>query len=151
MSLMDRIREDLKAAMKAQDKIRTGTIRMLLSDIKKKQIDTGAGAAAVPDDEELIKAVRSAVKSRQDSAIAYRSGGRNDLVEREESEIAILQAYLPAELSPQELETIAREAIAETGATSPRDMGMVMKAVMTRAGGRADGKTVSTIVKQLLS
>lgn len=148
---MDRIREDLKAAMKAQDKIRTGTIRMLLSDIKKKQIDTGAGAAAVPDDKELIQAVRSAVKSRQDSVIAYRSGGRDDLVEKEEREIAILQAYLPAELSPQELESIAREAITETGATSPRDMGMVMKTVMARAGGRADGKTVSTIVKQLLS
>ena len=147
MTLMDQIRDHLKQAMKSKEAERVGTLRMLLADVKRKEIDAGIQV----DDTELVKIVRSAVKSRQDSAESYRTGNRIDLAEKEEREIAILQAYLPAELDQDELTQIVREAISTTGATSPRDMGQVMKTVMASHGDRVDGRTLSTLVKELLS
>jgi len=147
MTLMDQIREHLKQAMKSKESERVSTLRMLLADVRRKEIDAGIQV----DDSELVKIVRSAVKSRQDSAESYRQGNRTDLAEKEEREIAILQDYLPAELDHDQLVGIVREAISSTGASSPRDMGQVMKAVMSTHGDRVDGRTLSTLVKELLS
>ncbi len=147
MSLMEQIRNDLKTAMKAREAQRVGTLRMLLADVKRKEIDGGITV----DDTELIKILKGAVKSRADSVEAYEKGNRPDLAEKEKMEMAILQVYLPAELSTEELEKIVRAAIAETGAESPRDMGTVMKTVMATHGDRVDGRTLSGLVKQLLS
>ncbi len=151
MSLSEKIREDMKAAMRAKDKVRLGTLRMLLADVKKKQIDSGAGAAAEMEDADLIRLIQSAVKSREDSVTAYRGGGRDDLAVKEEAEIAVLNVYLPKPLSDGELEAIAKDVIAETGAASPRDMGRVMKEIQARAAGRVDGRAASVVVKRLLS
>ena len=151
MSLTEKIRDDMKAAMRAKDKARLGTLRMLLSDVKKKQIDSGAGAAAEMADGDLIRLIQSAVKSREDSVSAYRNGGRDDLAAKEEAEIAVLKAYLPEPLSESELEAMAKSIIAEVGAASPRDMGKVMKEIQAKAAGRVDGKAASTVVKRLLS
>jgi len=151
VSLSERIREDMKDAMRAKDKARLGTLRMLLSDVKKKQIDSGAGAATEMEDGELIRLIQGAVKSREDSVTAYRSGGRDDLAAKEEAEIAVLKAYLPQPLSQGELEALAKDVIAETGAASPRDMGRVMKEIQAKAAGRVDGKAASVVVKRLLS
>ena len=151
MSLSEKIREDMKDAMRAKDKIRLGTLRMLLADVKKKQIDSGAGASADMEDADLIRMIRSAVKSREDSVTAYRGGDRDDLAVKEESEIAVLNAYLPKPLSERELETMAKDVIAETGAASLRDMGRVMKEIQAKAAGRVDGKAASEMVKRLLS
>ncbi|NOZ13301.1 MAG: GatB/YqeY domain-containing protein [Acidobacteria bacterium] len=151
MSLLKKIREDMKDAMRAKDKPRLGTLRMLLADVKKKQIDSGAGAAAEMPDADLIRVIQGAVKSREDSVTAYRSGGREDLAAKEEAEIAVLKSYLPKPLSPAELEAMAKDAIKETGAATLRDMGKVMKEIQSKAAGRVDGKTASEIVKRLLS
>lgn len=151
MILFERIREDMKDAMRAKDKVRLGTLRMLLADVKKKQIDSGVGAAAEMEDADLIRMIRSAVKSREDSVTAYRDGGRDDLAVKEESEIAVLNAYLPKPLSERELETMAKEVIVSTGAASLRDMGRVMKEIQAKAAGRVDGKAASEVVKRLLS
>ncbi len=151
MNLMERLREDMKTAMRAKDKVRLGTLRMLLSDVKKKQIDSGAGAAAEMPDEDLIKLIRGAVKSREDSVSAYRKGGREDLAAKEESEITVLREYLPQLLSDSELLELVKAVIVEVGAESMRDMGRVMKEIQLRAAGRIDGRTASKVVKHLLS
>ncbi|NOY23068.1 MAG: GatB/YqeY domain-containing protein [Acidobacteria bacterium] len=151
MSLTERIREDMKTAMKAKDKARLGTLRMLLSDVKKKQIDSGAGAAAEMEDADLICMIQSAVKSREDSVTAYRNGGREDLAAKEEAEIMVLRAYLPQPLSEDELTALAKDVIAESGAASLRDMGRVMKEIQAKAAGRVDGKAASEVVRRLLS
>lgn len=151
MSLFERLREDMKTAMRAKDKARLGTLRMLLADVKKKQIDSGAGAAAEMEDAELIRLIQGAVKSREDSVTAYRGGGRDDLAVKEEAEIEVLNAYLPKPLSSSELEAMAKDMIAETGAVSLRDMGRVMKEIQAKAAGRVDGKAASEVVKRLLS
>lgn len=147
MTLMERIREDLKTAMKNRDSERTGTIRMLLADVKRKEVDTRSEV----DEGELVKILRSAVKSRADSVQSYRAGNRPDLADKEEREIEILQVYLPAEIDVEDLKKIVEAAIAETGATSPRDMGQVMKVVMASHGDQVDGRTLSQMVKKLLS
>ena len=146
MSLMEQIRNDLKTAMKAKEAQRVSTLRMLLADVKRKEIDGGITV----DDAELIKILKGAVKSRADSVEAYEKGNRPDLAEKETNEMAILQVYLPEELSAEALEQIVRAAINETGAESPRDMGKVMKAVMASHGDRVDGRALSGLVKQLL-
>ncbi len=151
MSLLENIREDMKDAMRAKDKSRLGTLRMLLSDVKKKQIDSGAGAAAEMADADLVRVIQGAVKSREDSVTAYRGGGRDDLAAKEEAEIAVLKAYLPKPLSDSELEAMAKDVIAEVGASSLRDMGRVMKEIQAKAAGRVDGKAASEMVKRLLS
>lgn len=151
MSLLESIRDDMKDAMRAKDKVRLGTLRMLLSEVKKKQIDSGAGADAEMADADLVRVVQGAVKSREDSVTAYRNGGRDDLASKEEAEIAVLKSYLPKPLSTTELEEMAKGVIAEIGASSIRDMGLVMKEIQAKAAGRVDGKAASEMVKRLLS
>ncbi len=147
MGLMEKIRTDMKEAMKAKDSAKLSVIRMLISEIKKRQIDTGKEF----DDNEILGVIKSMVKSREDSIAAYREGGREDLAEKEEKEVEVLKSYLPKQLSEEEIKNIVEQAIKETGAQSVKDMGKVMKAVMSKYGSRVDGKTVNKIVKEKLS
>ncbi|HVS80212.1 MAG TPA: GatB/YqeY domain-containing protein [Pyrinomonadaceae bacterium] len=148
MSLKEQILSDMTAAMKAKDAARTSTLRMLKAAIVNRQIEKGGEL----DEEELMKLLRSQVKQRRDSVEQYQKGGRQDLVDKETAEIAIIEGYLPQAASAQEIDQAVAEAIAETGATSMKDMGAVMKAVMARlAGKNADGRAVSETVKKKLT
>ena len=147
MSLMEKIRNQMKEAMKSGNKEVLGTIRMLISEIKKRQIDSGREF----DDNDIIGVIKSMVKSREDSVKAYRDGGREDLAQKEEREIEVLKNYLPKQLSEKETEEIVEKAIKETEATSMRDMGKVMKWIMSQYGSQVDGKIVNKIVKEKLS
>jgi uncharacterized protein YqeY len=141
MSVMDTVKQDLATAMKAGERDRVSTLRLVLSELQK---------AAKEGDGDELAVLRRERKRRRESAEAFRNGGREDLATGEESEAAIIEAYLPAELSDDELRALVADAMAETGAESPRDMGRVMKAAMQRAGGRADGKRVSALVQEAL-
>ena len=144
--LTEKIRADLTAAMKAQDKEALGTLRMLQSAVKNEQISLGHELS----DEEAMSVIRKGVKQRQDSVEQYTKGNRPELAAKESSEIEILKAYLPAELSDEELESGLREVVASTGAQSKKDMGKVMKEETARYKGRADGKKIQEIVSRLL-
>jgi uncharacterized protein YqeY len=145
-TLTEKIRADMTAAMKAQEKERLSTIRMLQSSIKNEQINAGHELS----DEEAMVVIRKAVKQRQDSIEQYTSGGRTELADKERSEMELLKTYLPPELSDDELESGIREIIATTGAQSKKDMGKVMKEATARFRGRADGKKVQELVSRLL-
>jgi uncharacterized protein YqeY len=153
MSIQERITEQLKAAMKEGDKVRLGVLRMVRSRLQEKEVERRAkeGRDYKLTEEEMVQVVASYAKQRRDSIDSYRQGGREDLAEREEAELALLQEYLPKQLSPEEIRSIVQEAIAECNASSPRDMGAVMQRVMPRVKGAADGKAVNQIVRELLS
>jgi uncharacterized protein YqeY len=145
-NLTDQIRNDMTAAMKAQEKERLSVIRMLQSALKNEQINVGHELS----DEEAMTVIRKAVKQRQDSIEQYANAGRNELADKERSEMELLKTYLPPELSEAELESGLREIIASTGATSKKDLGKVMKEATARFKGRADGKKIQEIVGRLL-
>src|SRR5688572_19149039 len=145
-TLSEQIRADLTAAMKAQEKERLSTLRMLQSAIKNEQINTGHELS----DEEAMTVIRKAVKQRQDSIEQYTKGNRPELAEKERSEMELLKAYLPPELTDEEIESAVREIIASTGAQSKKDMGKVMKDATARYRGRVDGKKIQEIVSRLL-
>ncbi|HEX7707107.1 MAG TPA: GatB/YqeY domain-containing protein [Thermoanaerobaculia bacterium] len=145
-SLTEQVRADLTSAMKAQEKERLSTLRMLQSALKNEQIDAGHELS----DEEAMTVIRKSVKQRLDSIEQYTSGNRPELAEKERSELEILRAYLPPELSESELESGVREIIASTGAASKKDLGKVMKEATTRFKGRADGKKIQEIASRLL-
>ena len=148
MSLKDQIVGDMTAAMKAKDAARTSTLRMLKAAIVNREIEKGGEL----DDEELSKLLRSQVKQRRDSVEQYQKGGRQDLAEKETAEIAVIEGYLPQAASAEEIEQAVAAAIAETGATSMKEMGAVMKAAMVQlAGKNPDGRTVSETVKKKLA
>ncbi|WP_445149989.1 GatB/YqeY domain-containing protein [Baekduia sp. Peel2402] len=142
MSIADTVKQDLTTAMKAGEKDRVGALRLVLSELQKAAKDGN-------DDEQAI--LRRERKRRLESATAFREAGRVELAEGEEAEAAIIQVYLPAELGDDELRQIVADAIAETGASSPKDMGGVMKAAMEKTGGRADGKRVSALAREALA
>ena len=144
--LTEKIRTDLTEAMKAQEKERLSTIRMLQSAMKNEQINAGHELS----DEEAMSVIRKAVKQRQDSVEQYTKGNRPELAAKEQAEIEVLKAYLPPELSDADLESGIREIVASTGAQSKKDMGKVMKEATARFKGRADGKKVQEIVSRLL-
>ena len=147
MSLSKQIVSDLTAAMKAQDANRTSTLRMVKAAMMNRQIEKGAEL----DDDDMQKLLRSLVKQRRDSIEQFGKAGRTDLVDKETAELNVLQAYLPAGATPEEINAAVAEAIAETGASSPKDMGKVMKAVMPKlAGKNADGKAVNEAVRRSL-
>lgn len=148
--LSQQITEDMKTAMREKNALALGTIRMLKSAIKNAAIEKG-GADAELTDPEVVAVVRREVKKRQDSIEQYRSAGRAELAAQEEAEIAVLQAYLPAPLSEEEVAAIIDGAIAEVGATSRKEMGAVMKRVQELTEGRADGKTLSQAVMAKLA
>jgi uncharacterized protein len=145
-SLTEQIRADLTSAMKAQEKERLSTLRMLQSALKNEQINVGHELS----DDEAMTVIRKAVKQRLDSIEQYTSGNRPELAEKERSELEMLRAYLPPELSEAELESGLREIIASTGAASRKDLGKVMKEATARFKGRADGKKIQEIVSRLL-
>ena len=141
LQIAEQIRSDVTAAMKAGDRERVTALRLVLSELQK---DAKEGAG---DEQAVLRRER---KRRRESEQAYREAGRDDLATGEAYEAETIEAYLPAELSDDELDRLVSSAVAETGASSPRDMGMVMKQVMAAAGGRADGKRVSAKVKEAL-
>ena len=147
-ALKDQIRADLKEAMKAKEKERTGTIRMLLAAIQTAETE---GSKHEVDDAEVQKIIAREIKKRRESADIYKTNGRDDLAEAELAEAGILEAYQPKQLDDQELAKLIDEAIAETGAESMAQMGQVMKAATAKAAGRADGKRLSEAVKARLS
>ncbi|HEY3102632.1 MAG TPA: GatB/YqeY domain-containing protein [Pyrinomonadaceae bacterium] len=148
MSLKQQIISDMTAAMKAQDAARTSTLRMVKAAITNREKE-GSGELT---DEDVQKLLRSQVKQRRDSVEQYQKGGRQDLADKEQAEIAIIEAYLPQAASQDEIDSAVAAAIAETGASSMKDMGAVMKAAMAKlAGKNADGKAVSETVKAKLS
>jgi uncharacterized protein YqeY len=147
MTLREQIISDMTASMKAQDAPRTSTLRMVKAAMMNRQIEKGGEL----DDEEMGKLLRSLVKQRRDSVEQYEKGGRQDLADKEKSEIQVIEAYLPQAASPEEIETAVTAAIAESGASSMKDMGKVMKSVQVAlAGKNADGRMVSEIVKSKL-
>lgn len=146
MNIQDRLNEDMKAAMKARDSLRLGTIRMARTALKNAAIE----ARQDLDDAAAIKVLSTLVKQRREAADAYRAT-RPELAEKEEQELAVLQEFLPAPLSEAELEELIARAIAESGADSIRGMGAVMKLVTPQTTGRADGKLVSEIVRKQLT
>ena len=142
--------EQLKAAMKAKDSVALNTLRALKSAIKNAAIEKG-GADAELEDTEIIALVRKQVKQRQDSIEQFEKGGRPELAATEKAEIAILEAYLPAAMSAEELTALVAAAVEETGAKSRADMGKLMKLLQERTEGRADGKSLSQEVMKHLS
>ena len=152
MGLRARLDADLKEALKAGQKIRASAIRMLLTAVKTREVaEDRRGDRREPlPDPEVLQVIASACKQRRDSIEQFRAGGRQDLVEKETAELAILEAYLPRALVPEELRAKVVEAIRVTGASSPRDMGKVMSRLMPEVAGRADGKLVSEMVREEL-
>ncbi len=146
MGLRDRIDTETKEALKSGAKEKLSTLRMLSAALKNKQIDKRRPLT----EEEVIETVRSLIKQRKDSIEQFAKGGRQDLVEKETAEVVVLEAYLPQQLTREELEAMVRTAIDQTGAQGARDMGKVMKALIPMLGGRADGKLVSELVKNAL-
>jgi uncharacterized protein YqeY len=147
MPLKDRITEDMKTAMRAGEKERLGTIRLILSAVKQREVDE----RITLDDSQVLAAIEKMIKQRKEAITQFEAGGRADLVAKETAEIAILQAYLPAQMSDAEIDALIAEAIASTGAASIKDMGKVMGAVKAKAHGRADMGAVSARIKQKLS
>src|SRR4029453_5690579 len=150
MSVQERIDSDLKEAMRAKDTTTLGVLRMLKSALKYAAIEK-SGAEAELSDTEAIQVIRKQAKQRQDSIESFEKGGRAELADKEKEELALLNSYLPQAMSSEELEKIVRETIAEVGATSKAQMGAVMKALQAKAGGRADGKTLSAEVQKQLT
>ena len=149
MGLRERLDADLKAAMKEKDELKLSVVRMLKSAVRYREVE---GQKAVTLDEAgILQVVATEIKRRRDSVEQYRAGGREDLARKEEAEIAILQGYLPAQLSEAELRAKVDEVVARVGAKGPKDMGAVMKALLPEVQGRAEGKLVSDLVKQRLA
>jgi uncharacterized protein YqeY len=142
MAVIDDIKNDLKSAMRAGEKPRVGALRLVLSELQKSAKD-GAG--------DELAVLRRERKRRLEAARAYTEAGRDDLAATEESEAALIAGYLPAELSDAELAAIVEQAVRETGASSPKDMGSAMKAAMVVVDGRADGKRVSGLIRAALN
>ena len=146
MSLVERFNEDLKDAMKTSKALKVSVLRMVKAAVKNRQIEKGRDLT----DEEIVDVLSSMVKQRRDSVEQYTKAGRMDLATKEEEEITILQAYMPEQLGADELDRIIREAIAESSAGGPQDMGKVMRVLMPKVKGLADGKFVNQRVKELL-
>ena len=148
MTLFDQISEDIKAAMKARDKVRLETLR----NIKKVFIEakTAPGANDELDNAAAVKIIQKLAKQGRETARTYTDNSRQDLADEELAQVAVMEEYLPKQLSPEEIEKAVRDIIAQTGATSMKDMGKVMGMAGKLLAGKADGKAISTIVKQLL-
>jgi uncharacterized protein YqeY len=147
MSLKEQLNESMKTAMKARDNLRLSAVRMVRSMIKNREIDNKAEL----DDQGIIEVISTLAKQRRESIKMYREGNRPDLVEKEESELAIMLEFLPIQLSTEEISALIDRIIVETGAQGARDMGRVMKMITPLTTGKADGKTVSDAVKQKLA
>jgi hypothetical protein len=147
MPLKDQISDDMKTAMRAKDSARLGTIRLLMAAIKQREVDE----RITLDDTAIVGVVDKLIKQRKDSITAFQSAGRTDLVDKETAELAVLQAYLPARLSTDEITASVGAIVAELGAAGPGDMGKVMAAVKAQLAGKADMGAVSAAVKAALA
>lgn len=147
MSLKERITEDMKTAMRAKDSERLGTIRLLQAAMKQKEVDERIEL----DDTAIIAIVDKLIKQRKDSITQFEAGGRQDLADKEKSELAVLEVYLPARMSAEEVTAAVKAIVAELGASGPGDMGKVMGAVKSRLAGKADMGQVSAAVKAALA
>jgi uncharacterized protein YqeY len=147
MNLEERLVEEMKQAMKSNDKLRLSTIRMIRSSLKNKEIELRKKL----EDEDILKVIQVMVRKGEESVEQFQTGGRTDLVEKETKEIEILKSFLPQPLSQQEILKIVDETIQETQASSLKDIGKVMKSVMPKIGGKADGKLINQLVKERLS
>jgi len=146
MSLKDRITEDMKNAMRAKETERLGTIRMITAAIKQREVDE----RITLDDAQVLAVVEKMIKTRKESVVQFQQGGREDLVAKEQKEIDLLQAYMPAQLSDAELDALIAQSIAEAGATSIKEMGKAMAILKQKAAGRADMSAVSARLKAKL-
>jgi uncharacterized protein YqeY len=147
MKLLDQINADIATAMRAKEAVRLSALRLLKTALTNKSVEKGREL----DDNEGLQVIGTLIKQRRDSIEQFQKGGRQDLVDREAAEIAVLEGYLPPPVTEAELAQIVEQAVAETAASSPKDMGKVMKAVMGRLTGRtADGRVVSELVKKRL-
>lgn len=151
MSLKDQISDEIKAAMKAKDKLRLETVRGIKKVIIEKESEIRADGREELNEEEELAVVMQLAKQRRDSIKQYKDAGRDELADKEAQELKILEEYLPAQLSDEEIEAAVDEAIAQTGASSMRDMGKVMGPVMKKLKGQADGNKVQAVVKAKLS
>jgi hypothetical protein len=149
MSLVAQIDAELKKAMLAREAEKLSVLRMLKSSVKYAAIEKG-GADSVPSDADVLAVVRKEVKKREDSITSFAQAGRTDLADKEKAELEFLRVYLPAQMPEEKVEALVKEAIAETGATTKAQMGLVMKAAQAKAAGQVDGKTLSTVVQRLL-
>ena len=147
MKLIEQIQEDLKRSMKAKDGNRVSVLRFLLSSIRNREIEKKDAL----DDEEVLAEITSSAKRRRESMEAFKEGGRDDLFKKEEAELAVLQEYLPQQLSPEDIRSVVQEVVEAVGATSAGDLGKVMKELMPKLRGKADGKLVNEIVREILS
>lgn len=143
------LQEELKKSMLAKDELKTSVLRMLISAIGYYEIEKG-GAGYTATDEDTMTVIQRQVKQRQDSITQYKAGNRQDLADKEQKELEILQTYMPEQMGEEEIRTLVKEAIAQTGASSMQDMGKVMGALMPKVKGKADGGLVSKIVKEEL-
>lgn len=150
-SLHDQIEADLRTAMKARDRARTSALRMVVAALKNTAVAEGKGPQGRLDDEAVQRVLASEVKRRKEAATAYRDAGREEQAASEEAEAELYGTYLPAQLDDEELARIVDDTVAEVGAEGPQDMGRVMKAVMPKVQGQADGSRVSALVKQRLA
>jgi uncharacterized protein YqeY len=139
---MDKMKADMKAAMKSKEKEKLGTIRMLLSSLKNAEIDAGGELS----EDDIIGVLSTEAKKRREAAQAYRDGDRDELADKEEAELAVVEEYLPKQLSDDEIAELVDEVIAQTGASTKADMGKVMGPMMGKVKGRADGSKVKDIV-----
>jgi uncharacterized protein YqeY len=147
MHLRERLEADMKEALRSRDSLRLETIRGVRGAIRNKEIEVGELLA----EDGILRVIRALVKQRSDSIEQFRAAGRDDLVEKESAERAVLEAYLPAAPDEAEVERVVGEMIAEVGATSPKEMGRVMKPALERLGPAADGKLVSQVARRLLT
>lgn len=148
--LYKQIEKDMKDALRARDSVRLNALRMLKSAVGYHLLEKG-GKDKAPTDADVIAVVQKQVKQRRDSIESYEKGGRTDLAEKEKTELAVLEGYLPKQLSEEELTTLVKATIAEVGATSKAQMGVVMKALMPKVAGKADGKLISQLVQKSLA
>jgi hypothetical protein len=148
MTIKERIAHDYQEALKARDERKLSALRMVRTEAKKREV---SGQKKELSDAELLETISSLVKQRRESIRLFAEGKRQDLVEKEEAELKVLLSYLPQPLSTAELETLVNQVIQETQAVGPKDQGKVMKGIMPKVSGRADGKAVSEMVKQKLA
>jgi uncharacterized protein YqeY len=147
MGLKERLLQDMKEAMRAKDKVRLSTIRMINSLIKNAEIDKRGELT----DDEIVQLLMKYAKQRREAIEMYEKGGRQDLVEKEKAELAVVESYLPKQLSEEEIRELVKEAIEAVGASSPKDLGKVMQYVMPKVKGRAEGSLVNKIAREELS
>jgi uncharacterized protein YqeY len=147
MSLEERLVEEMKQAMKSSEKLKLSAIRMIRSALKNKEIELRKKL----EDEEIVKVIQAMVRKSEESVEQFQTGGRMDLVEKEKSEIEIMKSFLPQPMSQEEILKIIDQSIQETQASSLKDLGKVMKFVMPKIGGKADGKLINQLVKERLS